>query len=238
MYGAMFIFPLFVQISLGWTATQTGTFMIPSALASAFGMILVGRVFAGQNPKILCIAGVGLTFAFLLMLSNSSPDSTEANFFFPFLLRGLGTALMMMPVMTIAMVGLRGKDLAQAAGLSSMMRQLGGAVGIALMNIFLAHQNSAVRSGMLSKVSEFDSLTTDRTNALTQAFIQAGYAFDEAASMAYKMMETLLLRQQLMVSYTQGFFSIGIIVLFAIPIILLVRYKKPAVQIKEEIAVH
>jgi MFS transporter, DHA2 family, multidrug resistance protein len=124
--------------------------------------------------------------------------------------------------------------LGQAAGLSGMMRQLGGAVGIAVMNVFLTRQNAVVRAGMLSKVSEYSSFTTDRTNAITQGFIQMGYATDEAASMAYKMMENLLLKQQLMVSYTQGFFNVGILVLFCIPIILLVRYKKPVKKDKED----
>jgi MFS transporter, DHA2 family, multidrug resistance protein len=226
MYGTMFIFPLFVQISLNWTATQTGAFMIPSALASAVGMMLVGRVFANKNPKILSISGVFITFIFLMMLSTASPDSTEQNFFFPFIIRGLGTAFMMMPILTMAMAGLSGKELAQATGLSSMMRQLGGAVGIAVMNVFLARQNAVVRAGMLSRVSEYSTLSNDRTNAFMQGFLQAGYSPDDATSMAYKVMENLLLKQELMVSYTHGFMNVGFLVLLCIPIILLVRYKK------------
>jgi DHA2 family multidrug resistance protein len=236
MYGTMFIFPLFVQISLNWTATQTGAFMIPSALASAVGMILVGRVFANKNPKILSIVGVFIMFIFLMMLSSSSPDSTEKNFFFPFIIRGLGTAFMMMPILTMAMAGLSGKELGQATGLSGMMRQLGGAVGIAVMNVFLTRQNAVVRAGMLSKVSEYNVMTNDRTNAFTQGFMQMGYSPDEAASMAYKMMENMLMKQQLMVSYTQGFFNVGVLVLFCIPIILLARYKKPDGKNKEEVS--
>src|SRR5258706_8314218 len=52
--GSVFIFPLFVQVSLGWTATQTGAFMIPGAIATTVGMITATRLTgAGTNPKLV-----------------------------------------------------------------------------------------------------------------------------------------------------------------------------------------
>ena len=91
LFGSVFIFPLFVQISLGWTATKTGMFMIPGALFSAFTMPIVGKMLGnGVNPKMIIWTGGGLTVAFLMMLSFSSPNSTEWDFYFPFVMRGIG----------------------------------------------------------------------------------------------------------------------------------------------------
>jgi DHA2 family multidrug resistance protein len=72
----------------------------------------------------------------LIWLSFASADATESFFIIPFLFRGMGSAFMMSPVIGLSVAGLTGKDLAQAAGLSNMFRQLGGAVGIAVINIF------------------------------------------------------------------------------------------------------
>ncbi|NBY40920.1 MAG: hypothetical protein EBQ66_08555 [Flavobacteriia bacterium] len=70
LFGSVFIFPLFVQISLGWTATKTGLFMIPGALCSAFTMPIVGKMLGkGVNPKKIIIFGASSTVIFLMMLS-------------------------------------------------------------------------------------------------------------------------------------------------------------------------
>ena len=157
--GTLFIFPLFTQLALGWTATQTGAFMIPGTMVAIVGMVLAKRLLeAGVNPKVVILAGLSLTMLFLIIMSHSSPDSTSRNFFWPFILRGIGTVIMIMPVMDLAVAGLSGKMLAQAVGLSNMLRQLGGALGVALMNIYINHENAFVRSNMTGNISEFNQI--------------------------------------------------------------------------------
>lgn len=227
LFGTVFIFPLFVQISLGWTATKTGMFMIPGALFTAFSMPLVGAMLnKGINPKVIIIAGVLMTFTFLMLLSTSSPDSSARNFYFPFILRGMGMAFMMSPILSLAVSGLQGKDMAQAVGLTNMIRQLGGSFGIALINLFLTQKNAEVRGSMLSYISEFNPIAQDRIAALTQNYLGRGFALPDAQALANKAMEGFLFRQQALVSYVQGFFMVGLLILICIPIVLLVRHSK------------
>jgi MFS transporter, DHA2 family, multidrug resistance protein len=229
LFGTVFIFPLFVQISLGWTATQTGVFMIPGAIFTAFSMPIVGRMLGkGANPKNIIIFGIILVFTFLMMLAFSSPDSTESNFYLPFILRGVGMAFMMSPILSLAVAGLQGKDMAQAVGLANMIRQLGGSVGIALINVFLSNKNAEVRGSMVGYINQYDGATQERLAAYTQNFISKGYAPGDAELAAYKTMEGLLYKQQALVSYNQGFFMVGALILICIPIVFLIRYKKGA----------
>lgn len=227
LFGTVFIFPLFVQISLGWTATQTGVFMIPGAIFTAFSMPMVGVMLSkGVNPKRIIIAGILMTFTFLMILSFSSPDSTESNFYFPFILRGVGMACMMSPILTLAVSGLQGKDMAQAVGLANMIRQLGGSVGIALINVLLTNKNAEVRGNMLGYITDYNQIAADRINGLTQNFVAKGYSLQDAESLANKSMEGILFKQQALVSYDQGFFIVGLLILICIPVVLLIRYKK------------
>lgn len=227
LFGTVFIFPLFVQISLGWTATQTGVFMIPGAICTAFAMPLVGAMLGrGANPKRIIITGILLTFTFLMMLAFSSPDSSESNFYLPFVLRGFGMAFMMSPILSLAVAGLQGKDMAQAVGLANMIRQLGGSVGIALINVFLSNKNAEVRGSMVGYMSQYSEATQQRLDAFTQNFMSKGYSIDQAQSMAYNSLEGVLFKQQAIVSYDQGFFMVGALILICIPIVLLIRYKK------------
>ena len=227
LFGTVFIFPLFVQISLGWTPTQTGVFMIPSALCTAVCMPIVGKLLGnGKNPKTIILIGIFITFGFLLMMSFASPDSSQNDFYFPFVLRGVGLAFMMSPILSLAVAGLRGKDMAQAIGLANMIRQLGGAVGIALLNVFISNKNAEVRGNMIAYINDYASASADRIAAFTQNFISKGFAEIEAQALAYRMMEASVYRQSALVSYDQGFFVVGIAILFCIPIVLMIRYKK------------
>ena len=227
LFGTVFIFPLFAQISLGWTPTQTGVFMIPSALCSGLTMPIVGKMLgSGKNPKTIIIIGILITFVFLMMMSFSSPDSNQYNFYFPFVLRGIGLAFMMSPILSLAVAGLRGKDMAQAIGLANMIRQLGGAVGIALINVFLVNKNAEVRGSMLSYVTDYNNASTDRIAGLAQNFMSKGYSAEDAQTLAYKTMDGMVFKQQALVSYDQGFFVVGLLILFCIPIVLFIRYKK------------
>lgn len=232
LFGTVFIFPLFAQISLGWTATQTGVFMIPGALCTAIGMPIVGKLLAsGRNPKTIIIIGIIMTFVFLMQLSVASPNSNQNDFYLPFALRGIGMAFMMSPILSLAVADLRGKDMAQAIGLANMVRQLGGAVGIALINVYLTHKNAEVRGSMLGYVTDYNNESTDRIASFTQNFISKGYSSGEAEILAYKTMEGALFKQQALVSYDQGFFMVGICILVCIPVVLLIQYKKGPAKI-------
>ncbi len=227
LFGTIFIFPLFVQISLGWTATKTGLFMIPGALFTAISMPIVGKMLGkGANPKNVIIVGIMLTFTFLMLLAFSAPTSGEGDFLIPFILRGIGMAFMMSPILSLAVAGLEGKDMAQAVGLANMIRQLGGSVGIALINVFLTNKNAEVRGNMVSYISESNPVANDRIQALTQNFLSKGFSDVEAQAMAHKALEGMLFQQQSVVSYGQGFFMVGFLILFCIPIVLLIRYKR------------
>ncbi|WP_281631568.1 DHA2 family efflux MFS transporter permease subunit [Flavobacterium luteolum] len=229
--GSVFIFPLFAQTSLGWTATQTGAFMIPGAMSTAVAMIVVARLTkAGVNPKIIMIIGTVLMSTFLIWISNASPDAGSSFFFIPFLLRGVGAAFMMSPVIGLAVAGLTGRDLAQATGLSNMLRQMGGAMGIAFINIFLNTRTAQARSALSVNFTDFNQYASERLAGLSQRLIESGYAADEAASGAYRLLVNSFTRQQAVLAYCQGFFLMGLIILGCIPIILLLRYKKKKIE--------
>lgn len=227
LLATVFVFPLFAQIGLGWTATMTGNFLISGALASAFSMPLVARLISkGISPKAIMIFGCILIFAFTTLMSFSSPDSAQHNFFWPFIFRGVGIGFMMSPVMVLAVQGLRGSDLSQGAGLSNMIRQLGGAVGIAVMNVFLTHRNAANDNYLLQHYNIYNEIFQDRANLIAQNFISQGYFKEDAQQMAYKAMDLSLFKQQAIISYDNVFWTVGLTILICIPIILLVKNDK------------
>jgi DHA2 family multidrug resistance protein len=97
-----------------------------------------------------------------------------------------------------------------------------------LINVFLTAKNSEVRGSMLGYINQYDEVSSNRIQLMTQNFIAKGYSTIEAEALSNKTMEGFLFRQQAMVSYNQGFFMVGCLILICIPVVLLIRYKKTA----------
>ena len=167
-----------------------------------------------------------MVFGFGILMSFSSPESNSAYFFWPFILRGLGIGFMLSPVMSLSLNGLKGSDLSQGAGVSNMIRQLGGAVGIAVMNVFLEHRN-AINDTYLSKyLNTYNEAFQERITLLTQNFMSNGYFKEDAQQMAYKVLDLTRFKQQSLVIYDNIFWTVAVIVLLCIPIVLLIRTPK------------
>src|SRR5436309_2515282 len=134
LYASVFIFPVFAQNLLGFTAMQTGLILLPGSLATAVMMPVVGRLLQkGVPPQLMNALGFISFFFFTWMLSHSTLASDRQDFFWPLILRGVGLGFLFVPLTTMALSGLRGKDIPQGAGLTNMMRQLGGSFGVALV---------------------------------------------------------------------------------------------------------
>lgn len=228
LLSSMFIFPLFVRVSLDWSSIQTGLFLMYLGISCTVGIMIVKKVLdKGVSPKIALIIGMALLSGYLALMSLSSPDSNGRDFIFPFILGGLGMAFFFMPVMSLSLTGLRGSDLAQGTGIFNMVKRLGGAIGLAVMNIYLNHLNADVGAGMIPYVNAYNPAVTGRVDAFKQFFLSAGYATDDALKGAYQMLSSLLYKQQLLVSYTHGYLMMSMVmIVVCVPIILLIKQKK------------
>lgn len=229
MAGAMFIFPLFVRVSLGWTPMQTGLFLMYFAFSATVGILLSKALLEwGVSSKLMMIAGLSCMSVYLFMLSFSAPDTPPETYILPLILGGIGATAFMLPSMSLSVGGLRGVDLAQGTGLSNMLKRLGNAIGIALINIYLDHQSVHVYNAMSSYISNYNSASNERLQAFQRYFIAAGYASNDALKAAYQMIGRIVQQQQILVTYDHGYLAMSVAILICIPLILLIRKPKKA----------
>ena len=227
LIGFIFIFPLFVQVTLGWTPTRQGIFQILPAIASIVAMMLVSKLILKKlGYHFTSILGIILMTVFLVMLSHSSPDSNETNFLSPFVIQSFGKAMLTVPLMSMALVGLRGEDLAQATGLSNIMRQLGAAIGVVLVNIYIQHQNGQAQGIMATYINPYNPTATDRIASYQTMFESSGYSPNDALSASFTMIGKALGTQVDIVSYDNMFLDFGILMLLTIPLVFLIKSPK------------
>jgi DHA2 family multidrug resistance protein len=224
LYSSVFIFPVFAQNLLGFTAMQTGLILLPGSLATAVMMPVVGKMLQkGVPPQLMNAAGFICFFGFTYILSHSTLASGRGDFFWPLILRGVGLALLFVPLTTTALSGLRGKDIPQGAGLTNMMRQLGGSFGIALVTTYIQKRSWAHRTTLLSHISEYDPAVRERLSAITSGMVSKGSALYQAQQQAYGALEGAVMRQTFLLTYMDAFRVVGIFFLLCIPLLLLFK---------------
>jgi DHA2 family multidrug resistance protein len=146
LYGVMFILPIFMVRVLHLDATQTGMMFIPGALLTMVCMPVVGKSMQKIDPRFLILFGISMVILMLLSMTTYSSMTGETQVYNTLLIRGAGMAFLFVPINAVVLGQFRGSDIGQVAGLMNLLRQVGGSVGIALMDTLLernSHQNAA-----------------------------------------------------------------------------------------------
>ncbi|MGI4760446.1 MAG: DHA2 family efflux MFS transporter permease subunit [Janthinobacterium lividum] len=233
LFASVFVFPIFTQRILGFSAEQTGWILLPGALASGFMMPVVGRMLmAGIPQKAMLPVGFAIFFGFTFWMgSRISPTAGEHDFFWPLIVRGVGLGLIFMPITTMSLAGLQGRDAGQAAGLTGMIRQLGGSFGVAIVGTYLERSIQNNRVALLPNLSLYNPETVQRLQAFTQGFMAKGYTMAQAQQQAYAAMEGMLMKQVSLITYTQIFYALGFFFISCVPLIALVKRAKTGEKI-------
>lgn len=229
LFGSVFIFPVFCQNLLGFSAQQTGMLLIPGGLSTIFMMPFVGRMLQNKfPPQIMATFGFILFFLFTYTLSKSNLTSGESDFYFPLILRGLGLSFLFVPLTTLALGSLKPHEVAAGTGLNNMMRQLGGSFGIAIITTMLHVRQGFHRNNLVEHINNYSSAFNERFNMLTNNFISNGYSIDQAHSLSYKAIEGAVVKQTYLLSYMDGFWFTGVFFIFCVPLLYLQKFNRTA----------
>ncbi len=105
--------------------------LIPSGIATAFMMPVIGRLQRGVKQQLLVAGGLITFFIYgFWAYKILTPDTSADNFWRLLIIRGAGLGLLFIPITTLALSTLHGKEIGQGAAFTGMMRQLGGSFGI------------------------------------------------------------------------------------------------------------
>jgi MFS transporter, DHA2 family, multidrug resistance protein len=229
LYGSVFVFPIFCQNLLGFTAQQTGEILFPGGLCTIVMMPFIGKMLnKGVPAQLMATGGLFLFFVFTTMLSNSTLLSGTGDFFWPLAIRGVGMALLFIPLTTLAIADLKGSEIGQGTGLNNMMRQLGGAFGIATLTTLIHLRQGFHRSNLIEHINPYNPAYVERFNFYVNGFVAKGKSMLDATQMAYKAMEGTVVKQTLLLTYTDAYYVTGIVMLLSIPLLYLQPFKKNA----------
>lgn len=237
LFGSVFIFPVLVQRILGYTPTDAGLALVPGALVAIVLMPIIGKTLGSGTPPLVYVV-IGFV-AFILHGYTSSfatPDVPRSFFLVPQLLRGIGTACLTVPLINQAVVGLTPKELPAGIALTNMLRQLGGAFGIAMMNTFVAQRYALHRADLVTHTAPNDPEFLQRVNGITQSMISKGMNALDATKAAYAAVDGAITKQSFLLSYLDGFLLISLFFICAIPFMFMLRTQKTDAATRAKIA--
>lgn len=227
LFGSVFIFPVLVQRILGYTPTDAGFGLVPGALIAIVCMPIIGRSLQkGLPPRYFVVVGF---ISFILhgyLSSLADPNAGLAFFTLPQIFRGIGTACLTVPLTNQAVVGLAPKEMPSGIAITNMIRQLGGAFGIAMMNTFVAHRYVVHRTDLVSNLQVFDPLTADRLASYQAGAISRGIEPGSAVEASQRMLDLAVTKQGFLLSYLDGFKLIALFFIVVFPVIFLLQTKK------------
>ncbi|MFD0795820.1 DHA2 family efflux MFS transporter permease subunit [Mucilaginibacter litoreus] len=227
LYGSVFVFPVFCQNLLGFNAQQTGELLFPGGLCTIAMMPFIGKMLnKGVPAQFMATGGMFLFFVFTWMLSNSTLATGEKDVLVPLLVRGVGMALLFVPLTTLAMADLKGPEIGQGSGLNNMMRQLGGSFGIASLTTLIHVRQGFHRSNLITNINPYNPAFNERFNLLMHGFMAKGKSMIDATHMAYAAIEGTIIRQTLLLTYDDAYWVSGLIMLFSIPLLYLQPFKR------------
>jgi DHA2 family multidrug resistance protein len=206
LFGSELIVPLFFQSILGMTALDSGMALIPGAIATAVAMVATTRIVNRFDPRFPLVIGALCAAWANWQLGGLTEAAGMDDTFLPRMMVGFGMGLMFVPLTQLTLQAVPREEIASATGLSQLVRQLGGSLGVAIIMTVLATHTSVAWQDLAAGITQ-------------------------SRGVAMGTLMNLLSQSASVMAYDYVFRLCAVLFLVAIPLLLLVRrVETPAVS--------
>src|SRR5665648_81864 len=211
LFGVMALMPLYSQRLLGYPADVAGTLFIPRGIVSAITLAITGglliRIF---DARWLVASGLVLTAVGTLLMSHFNLYVDYWSIATPNMVAGVGTGLFFVPLTAVAFASVASGKYDEASGIYSLMRGIGGSVGIAIVSSLFVRQAHIHFAELTAHITPYNQnivpYLADR--GLTPLSPQAGSLIGHEIA-----------RQAQMLAFNDMFWFIGIVTLAITPVL-------------------
>jgi DHA2 family multidrug resistance protein len=221
-----FLLPVFMQDLLGFTATQSGEALMPRALAMMIGIPIVGRLYNKVQPRILVLIGICLVALSTYMMSHYTLATGARTVVFAIIVQGLGFSSLFVPLTAVALSTIPRYRLADATGLNSLLRQIGGSLGLAAFATLLPHFIAEARNGLAAHLPMGRPELLSRIGMIQRSLGAQGFDPSSAQAAAGRVLGGMVMRQATVLAFERMFMLAGIAFLFILPLVFFLKGPK------------
>jgi MFS transporter, DHA2 family, multidrug resistance protein len=206
LYGLTYLYPRYLAEVRGYSAMMIGETMFVSGVVMFISAPVVGRLIRVVDLRLMIAVGLVLFAIGTWQMTGMTRDYDFWELFWPQVFRGCGMMLAMVPVNNIALGTLSPDLLKNASGLFNLTRNLGGAVGLAVINTIIDDRTDLHISRLHDNVNWGNATAVETLNMLTQKFQGMG----DASMMALKELSLITHRQAAVMGYADAFLMLTV----------------------------
>ena len=224
LYGSVFILPVYLAHVQGYNAEQIGFVLAWTGLPQLLLIPLVPLLMRRFDARAVIAVGFALFAASNFMNIHMTIDHGSDQLFWPNVIRAIGQALCFAPLSAVATAGIEKENAGSASALFNMTRNLGGAVGIAMLQTFLTKREQFHSNILTHSVSLFEEATRARLARLTSYFMTHGITDPALAAHKAVVAIGLKVRQQATImAFSDTFYLLGVVLVVALVATLLLK---------------
>jgi DHA2 family multidrug resistance protein len=227
IYSATYLVPLYLGRVRGYNSLEIGETVFITGIAQIFSTVIAARLSQRIDMRIMITVGLSLFAASLWSTSYLTKDWGFGALLWPQVLRGFASMLCIVPAVNMALAGFAMTELRYASGLFNLMRNLGGAIGIATVTTWL-QDNSRIQFTRLGEsLGEPSRVIVDWVGRLTQ--LAGQYTPDAAQGLLVSQAELarFAMRDALTLAFNDGFRLMSWMFIAALIMVPLCRPAKP-----------
>lgn len=209
------IIVVMTQSLLGYPALTTGLVGLPRALGTMVSMLLVTKLVAKVDTRIIIIVGLGLMGIGMLLYSDMDLYVDEHALIFAGFVQGVGGGLIFVPLSVIVFSTLTPSLRNEGAAMFSLTRNVGNAIGISMIQYFYIHYAATSRAHLIEGV---------RPDNPVLAYARPDFDFTSISNLAGINAEVA--RQAAMVGDVRVYHLIFLVSFLLMPLVMLMRVNK------------
>jgi DHA2 family multidrug resistance protein len=212
LYSSMALLPSMLEGLMGYPVVTTGLVMMPRGIGAFIAMFVVGRLVNKVGARALVSAGLILSAIAAWQMSHFSLQMNSTPLIISAVIQGLGTGMIFVPLTTLAFASLNPIYRAEGSSVFTLVRNLGSAAGISIVEALQTHNVEVVRSDLVRRFSPGDQTLALLPQALSPATTGGAAALDAEVT-----------RQSAMVAYIDDFRLMLVITVIVAPLLFLMK---------------
>jgi MFS transporter, DHA2 family, multidrug resistance protein len=223
LFGSLITLPILLQALMGYSPLQAGFAMAPRGLGTLLLMPIVGLLIARMDARKIVALGFGLGAWTLYTLSSLNLQAGYWDYFWPQLIQGMAFALLFIPLTTTTMDTIPNHAMGNATSIFNLLRNIGGGVGIAIVQTLLARDRQIQTNILGSNVTAYSPLVQRKLNQLGAAFAAQGADPVEATRRAHAAIWGMVQKQAAIMAFNNAFRLLAVIFLVLTPLCFFMR---------------
>jgi MFS transporter, DHA2 family, multidrug resistance protein len=227
LFGSVYILPAYLGQAQGYNAEQIGSVLAWTGLPQLVLIPLVPKLMRRYDTRYIAFTGL-MIFAYSCFMNTAmSPDYAGDQLWIPNIVRAIGQAMVLTPLTSVTTSEIAPQDAAAASGISNMLRNLGGAIGTAVLATVVTKREQFHSNIIGQSVTPGREEVRDRIAHMTDYFLAHGVSDPAAAhQQAIIALGNTVKHQALVMSFSDTFAVIGVVLAIAALAVVFTRKAK------------